>query len=204
MELLKKTIVLVFAAFTLQTYAQEPMVINAFSASYDFESSYKYSDAIVALQKVYDTQSYEMNIRIAWLCCQSGQYAESVSYYQKAIALMPAATEPLWGIINPLFKLEKWSELEKTYRAILKIDSKNALAHYRMGQVYYYRKDYLTAKKYFDVALNQYPFNYDYMLLSAWTNYYLNNKKEAHILFSKMLLYKPNDSAALEGLSLIK
>jgi tetratricopeptide (TPR) repeat protein len=204
MELLKKIIVLVFAAFTLQTYAQESIVFNAFGVSYDFEASYKYTDAIVALQKVYDPQSYEMNLRIAWLCYQSGQYAESVSYNQKAIALMPAATEPLWAIINPLFKLEKWSELEKTYRAILKIDSKNALAHYRMGQVYYYRKDYLTAKNYFDVALNQYPFNYDYMLLSAWTNYYLNNKKEARILFNKVLLYKPNDSAALDGLSLIK
>ena len=100
--------------------------------------------------------------------------------------------------------MENYNEIEKTYLAILKIESKNSLANYYLGLIYYYRKDYLNAKKYFDVSLNLYPFGYNNMLMSAWTNYYLGNKNEASILFNKTLLYSPHDKSALEGLSLIK
>jgi tetratricopeptide (TPR) repeat protein len=81
---------------------------------------------------------------------------------------------------------------------------KNATASYNLGLIYYYRKDYVNAKKYFDVSLNLSPFGYNNMLMSAWTNYFLGNKNEATVLFNKVLLYSPNDKSALEGLSLIK
>ena len=117
---------------------------------------------------------------------------------------MPAATEPKWAIINAYTIQENWVEIEKTYLAILKLDAKNATANYNLGLIYYYRKDYVSAKKYFDVALNLYPFGYNNMLMSAWTNYFLGNKNDASVLFNKTLLYSPNDSSALEGLALIK
>ncbi len=177
---------------------------SAFSQSYDYESILKYDAAISSLTSVYSATSYEINLRLGWLNYLSGKYKESVSYYQKAIALMPASTEPRWAIINPLTKLENWIELEKTYLAILKTDPKNADANYNLGLIYYYRKDYFSAKKRLDVVLNLSPFNYNYMLMSAWTNYFLGNKNEAVLLFNKTLLYSPNDKSALEGLSLIK
>jgi len=117
---------------------------------------------------------------------------------------MPAATEPLWAMINPLTALENWNEIGKTYLIILKLDPQNVTANYNLGLIFYYRKDYVSAKKYFDVALNQYPFGYNNMLMSAWTNYFLGNKNDALTLFNKTLLYSPNDKSALEGLSLIK
>ena len=64
--------------------------------------------------------------------------------------------------------------------------------------------DYISAKKYFDVSLNLFPFNYNNLLMSAWTNYFLGNKNEASVLFNKTLLCSPNDKSDLEGLSLIK
>ena len=93
---------------------------------------------------------------------------------------------------------------ERETISILKLDPKNATANYNLGLIYYYRKNYVEAKKYFDVSLNQTPFGYDYLLMSAWTNYFLGNKSQASVLFNKTLLYSPNDSSALEGLSLIK
>ena len=117
---------------------------------------------------------------------------------------MPAATEPKWAIINPFTKLESWNDIEKTYLLILKLDSKNNTANYNLGLIYYYRKDYFSAKKYLDVSLNLSPFGYNNMLMSAWTNYFLGNKSQASVLFNKTLLYSPNDKSALEGLSLIK
>ena len=117
---------------------------------------------------------------------------------------MPAATEPLVAIVMPFSKLEYWPEVEKTYLSILKLDGKNQKINYHLGLIYYYRKDYINSKKYFDVVLNLSPFNYNYLLMSAWTNFYLGKKNEAIVLFNKVLLYSPNDKSALEGLNLIK
>jgi len=193
-----------FTFFTIGLQAQNKELLNAFSKSYEYETNQKYDEAISAINTVYNASSYEINLRLGWLNYSAGKHKESVGYYQKAINLMPAATEPKWAIINPYTKLENWNEIEKTYLAILKLDPKNANATYYLGLIYYYRKDYVSAKKYFDVSLNQYPFGYNNMLMSAWTNYFLGNKNDAVILFNKTLLYSPNDKSALEGLSLIK
>lgn len=204
MKLLKKSIAAIILITAINVQAQDKTLMNAFSQSYDYEAIKKYDAAISSLNTVYNASSYEINLRLGWLNYLAGKYKESVAFYQKAIVLMPAASEPLWALINPFTKLENWNEVEKTYLSILKLDPKNSSANYNLGLIYYYRKDYLNAKKQFDISLNLYPFDYNNMLMSAWTNYFLGNKNEAKTLFNKTLLYSPNDKSALEGLSLIK
>lgn len=206
MKLLRKqSIALFFTVAALSLSAQNNKVLmTAFSQSYDYEAIAKYDAAISSLNAVYSDKSYEINLRMGWLNYLAGKYKESVTYYQKAITLMPAATEPKWAIINSYTKLESWNDIVNTYLSILKLDPKNATANYNLGSIYYFRKDYFSAKKYFDVSLNLYPFGYNNILMSAWTNYFLGNKNEAVTLFNKTLLYSPNDKSALEGLSLIK
>lgn len=204
MKSLKNAFLIIILFTTSTLLAQDKTVMTAFSQSYDDEAKQKYEAAITTLNSVYSASSYEINLRMGWLNYLGGKYKESVTYYQKAITLMPAAEEPLWAIINPLTLLENWNEIEKAYLSILKIDSKNSTANYNLALIYYYRKDYVNAKKYLDVSLNLYPFGYNNMLMSAWTNYFLGNKNEAITLFNKTLLYSPNDLSALEGLSLIK
>ncbi len=194
---------LMMAAFSSFGQTSKPL-INAFKQSYEYEAAHNYEAAVNVLTAEYNEKSYEINLRLGWLCYVSGKQKESVNYYQKAITLMPAATEPLWGIINPYTKQENWTEIEKVYGSILKLDAQNTKASYNLGLMYYYKKDYVNAKKHFDVALNLSPFSYYNLLMSAWTNYYLGNKNEASVLFNKTLLYSPNDKSALEGLSLIK
>ncbi len=205
MEFLKKTITLFALFLATQTYAQESKAIQmAFSKSYLMESKKLYDEAISSLKEIYDEKSYTMNARLGWLNYINKNYILSISYYQKASELMPAATEPLWAILNPQIALEKWGDVEKTYLSILKLDSKNSLANYKLGLIYYYRKNYTTAKKYFDISLNMYPLDYDSLIMSAWTNYFLGNSTDAKILFNKVLLLYPTDASALEGLGLIK
>lgn len=205
MKLLKITItaLLTYVAFNVNAQANKALS-NAFKQSYDYEAVKNYEAATNTINSMYSETSYEINIRLGWLNYLSGKFKESVMYYQKAIELMPAATEPKWGIIYPFTKLENWIEVEKNYISILKIDPKNTTANYNLGLIYYYRKDYISAKKYFDISLNLFPFNYNNLLMSAWANYFLGNKNEASVLFNKTLLCSPNDKSALEGLSLIK
>ena len=204
MNFLKKHLAVIITVTSLTVNSQNKALATAFSQSYDYEAIAKYDAAISSINTVYNATSYEINLRLGWLNYLAGKYKESVSFYQKAIALMPAATEPKWAIINPFTKLESWNDIEKTYLSILKLDPKNNTANYSLGLIYYYRKDYFSAKKHFDVSLNLSPFGYNNMLMSAWTNYFLGNKNEASVLFYKTLMYSPNDKSALEGLSLIK
>ena len=194
----------IITVISFNASAQNKELQAAFSKSYDSEYAKKYDAAIASINSVYSANSYEVNLRLGWLNYSAGKYKESLPFYQKAIELMPAATEPKWAIINPYTKLENWNEIEKMYLAILKLDPKNSSANYYLGLIYYYRKDYVSAKKHFDISLNLYPFDYNNMLMSAWTNYFLGNKNEAVILFNKTLMYSPNDKSALEGLSQIK
>jgi tetratricopeptide (TPR) repeat protein len=205
MQFLKSTLAAIITIAALNVSGQSTKELTAaFGQSYDYEAIQKYEAALASLNAVYNATSYEINLRMGWLNYQAGKYKESISFYQKAQALMPASTEPRWAVINPLTKLESWNEIEKIYLGILRLDAKNSTANYNLGQIYYYRKDYLNAKTHFDVSLNLYPFDYNNMLMSAWTNYFLGNKNEALTLFNKTLLYSPNDKSALEGLSLIK
>ena len=205
MNLLKKILVNTVILISLNSVAQsnKPLVA-VFKQSYEYEATKNYEAAINVVNSLYSETSYEINLRLAWLYYLSGKQKESVSYYQKAVGIMPVATEPLWGMVNAYAKQEDWGNVEKTYLNILKIDPKNSKANYNLGLIYFYRKEYKGAKKYFDVDLNLSPFGYNNLLMSAWTNYYLGNKNEASVLFNKVLLYNPNDKSALEGLSLIK
>ncbi len=205
MNLVKNSIVVIITFVSLNIMAQSNKPLTSvFKQSYEYEATKNYEAAVNVINSLYSETSYEINLRLGWLYYLSGKHKESVTYYQKASTIMPAATEPLWGIINAYSKLESWNDVEKTYLSILKIDSKNNKANYNLGLIYYYRKEYKDAKKYFDVCLNLAPFGYNNLLMSAWTNYYLGNKNEASILYNKVLLYSPNDKSALEGLSLIK
>jgi tetratricopeptide (TPR) repeat protein len=177
---------------------------DAFSSSISYESSQRYSEAISALMGVYSTRSYEINLRLGWLHYLDRNYSESISYYKRSIEIMPVASEPLWGIINPYSAIEDWVNVERTYKSLIKLDPKNSKAHYYLGLIYYNRKNYTEAKKFFDVVLNLFPFDYGALLMSAWTNFFLGNFSDARVLFNKVLLYSPDDKSAIEGLSLIK
>ena len=177
---------------------------EAFSKSHEFENKGVYTEAVSALKKVYQEDSYEINLRLGWVTYLNGSFTESSAYYQKAIKLKPYAIEPKLGFCYPAAALGNWDQLISQYNEILTIDPQNTTANYRLGSIYYGRKDYAKAEKYLEKVVNLYPFDYDSMVLYAWTNFQLGKLREAQVLFNKVLMNKPKDKSALEGLGLIK
>ena len=205
MEILKKTLLLVLLIGTQWANAQSQKATQeAFSKSYTLETGKKYNEAIETLKSLNASENYAVQLRLGWLLYAAKRYEESVASYKKASELMPNAIEPLLALVNPLATQKKWDELEKNHLNILKIDPKNSLTNFRLGQIYYNRKEYAKAEKYFSVSLSLYPFDYDTMLMSGWNYYFLGRYKEAKALFENVLLYSPTDTSAKEGLSLIK
>lgn len=176
----------------------------AFTKSYELEAAGDYTKAISAVKDVYSDQSYEINLRLGWLNYAAGLFTESMAYYQKAMAIMPLSIEPKFGYIFPASALGNWDAVKKQYEDVLIVDPRNTKANYKLGLIFYGRKEYQKAQKHFTAVINLYPFDYDSLLMLGWTDYFLGQTKEARILFSKVLLYAPNDASALEGLSYIK
>lgn len=204
MEFLKKwKIVAIITLSVATSFAQDMKQMQAaFAQSYVLESSKNYLGAIDAILKVHTDKQYETTLRLGWLYYSAQKYPESVNYYQKAVDLMPAAIEPKLGMAAPLASLNNWDQILQLYIDVLKIDPNYATVNYRTGLIYYNRQNYALAKKYFDVYLNLFPFDFDAISMSAWTAYRMGKLEVAKALFNKALLVYPGNVDCIEGLRL--
>lgn len=201
----KLVISLMIAGFYTQVTAQTfDKQRTAFRISYTQENSGDYKAAVNILKSVYDDSSYEMNLRLGWVSFKSGDFKESEAYYRKAITLRPYGIEARFGLVFPLSSMGNWTLVNSVYEEILTIDANNSLANYRYGLLAYGKEDFARADRLFSKVVNLYPFDYDSLIMLAWTRFKLGKSLEAKALFQKVLLYSPDDSSALEGWELTR
>jgi tetratricopeptide (TPR) repeat protein len=208
METIKKVRLITLVALLSHAVLSEAQVdnkrlANVFELSYAQEAKGEFAKATRSIREVYQENSYEINLRLGWLLYKSGLYNESALYYQKAIRLKPYAIEPKFGYVLPAAAMGNWTQVISQYQEILKIDPQNTVANYRMGSIFYNKQDYPRAEKYLEKVVNLYPFDYDATLLYGWTELKMGKFREARVLFNKVLLNKPRDPSAMEGLGLI-
>ena len=207
METLRKILVLGLLMFLFRPaiYAQVNFskLQEAFSKSYVLESQGNYKLAADQIKAEYQDNSYVSNLRLGWLNYMGGNFNESIAFYQKSINLMPYADEAKFGYIFPLSALGRWDEVITLYDEILKNSPHNTKALYYLGTIYYNRGQIDKSIKLFEQIVDLYPFDYDGLLMYAWCNLKLGKKKDAKLLFQKVLLNKPNDASAKEGLVLV-
>ena len=196
--------VILFFAFNHVVAQDVSKIISAFQQSYIHEASGNFQQSMEVLKNVYDEKSYEINLRLGWLAYQSGLFSESIAFYNNAITLMPYSIEARFGIVYPASALGNWNMVINHYEKILEINTNNSIATHRLGLIYYGKEDFSQAFKYFEKVVNLYPFDYDALIMFAWTNYKLSKIREAKILFQKALMHTPGGSSALEGLELLK
>jgi tetratricopeptide (TPR) repeat protein len=197
-------LVITMVNLAISAIGQDYTAISAaFKQSYTYEDESKYTEAASEVKKVYDSGSYEINLRLGWLYYKAGSYIESMDYYQKAIELKPFAVEPRLGFVMPAAAAGNYTQVEDQYKKVLSVDPMNSKANYWIGVILYNREDYIEALKYFEKVSNLYPFDYDCMIMFAWTNLKLGNMREAKVLFQKVLIVRPGDSSATEGLAMI-
>jgi tetratricopeptide (TPR) repeat protein len=201
----KSALAVLLILISQSLYAQDKSSLSdIFSASYTYETSGEYTKAAEVIKKVYDESSYEINLRLGWLTYKAGLFSESTAYYNKAIDLLPLSIEARLGYVMPASSAGNWDQVVTRYNEVLKLDPNHYTVNYRMGLIYYGRKDYQAAFRYFEKIANLYPFDYDALLMLGWTEYQMGKLREAKVLFGKALLNRPGDASALEGISLIK
>lgn len=183
--------------------SQNTKAIQAFSKSYEFEKNKDYTSSIAALQEVYDSTSYEMNLRLGWLNYNAGFNKIALNYYQNAINKMPNSEEAKLGYNCPAFALGNIDNVIAQYKKVLDVNPCNTSVCYNLGLIYYNKNDFKTASTYFQKIIDLYPFDYDGLLMSAWSNFKLGNKQLSKEQFNKVLLYSPSDKSALEGITYV-
>ncbi len=207
METLKiVTLSLVIFVITISTNAQDAhykALSDAFKVSYAKETANDYTGAIDALSKVYEEDSYEINLRMGWLYYLNGLHVESIKYYTQAIKLKPFSIQPKFGICYPLNASNNVIELINYYTQILEITPNNNYALYQLGLVYFNLNQYEKAEMYFGKVVDLFPFDYDGLIMLAHTSFHLKKEREAKVLYHKVLLYNPGDKAATESLKLL-
>ncbi len=167
--------------------------VHAFSESYTQETKGDYAGSIKTLKALNISDQYEIELRLGWLHYLAGMQIESIKHYQSAIKIMPFSIEAKFGLIYPISTLGNWDQVKDQYESILKIDSKNTLALYRLSLLNYNKKEYATARKHLETVVNLYPFDFDGLSLLGYTYLQLGMKKEAKIVFGKCLLSQPSN-----------
>lgn len=197
-------VLLILSSVSANAQVNQEILEQAFARSYELESKNDFNASAKELEKVYDSSSYELNLRLGWLLYNAGKFDESVTYYSQAQQLKPYSEEARFGLILPKAALGKWDEVIALYDNILDIHPNNTVALFRLGMIYYERKQYDKAMPLFKKVVDLYPFNYDGLLMLAWTSYFTGNHNQAKVLFNKVRLYNPGDTSANEGLQLVR
>lgn len=184
-----------------QNSATNQKTVQAFSKSYEFASQSNNAESISALKEVYDKTSYALNLRLGWLCYLAGMHKEAVEYYKIAAELKPKAIEAKLGLALPTEAMGNKNELVGIYETILVTDPHNTPVLFKLGKLYYQKKEYVSAYKYIEKLVTLYPFDYDGLLMFAWTNYQMGKTAESRTLFNKVLCIAPGDKSAVNGLN---
>jgi len=192
-----RTFLLISALFFTSHIIAQSEQSKAFSDSYQFEYNKEYAQAISAMDKIYDANSYEINLRLGWLTYTTGDYFKSQTYYKNAIKINPNSIEAKLGYAYPTGALENWEDIIKTYNNILVLDPNHYTINSRMASIYYYRKSFEKANVYAKKISEQYPFDYTNNLLLGKINVSLGNITLAKLFLNKALLYNPSSSEVL-------
>lgn len=166
-------------------------VSQAFYASYEYEYAQNYDEAINVLEKVYSDKQYEIHLRLGWLYYLKGDMQKSIAFYKRAIMIQPKSAEAKLGMAYPLASLSNWDELALLYKNILKDDSRNYTALYRLSLIYYYKKKYSDALSAIQLLLPLYPFDYDCNLLAGKIFIGLGKITDAKKYIQRAVLYNP-------------
>lgn len=177
-------------------------LIKLFEKSYGFSANSDHKAAAGALTENYEKGSYFVNLRLGWLMYLAGQHSEAVDYYKQAIDINPNSVEAKLGILYPLEATGNANETKIMCENILSIDPQNSTIIYKLGYLYYQKKEYGKAAPYFEKLVKLYPFGYDGLLMHAWTCYYTGRYAESKAVFTKVLCTSPGDQSALQGLAL--
>lgn len=162
------------------------------SDSYSAEARYDFGTALLIMQDLIKTEPSEpfYQVRIAWLQYLSGQYADAIVSYQKAIALLDNLDAHL-GIINCQLALGNYPEAMKLADIQIAIHKQNPTLYSKAAYAAYMQKDYAKAATYYNTMIAIYPWDMESRGYLVNNLYLAGNIQEATAQFVLLKKYYP-------------
>ena len=177
--------------------------LNAYAASYQFETALKYAEAIKALEPVAqaDPADYAVNLRLGWLYYLSGEPVPSLRHYATAVKRVPASIEARIGYTLPLLAQGQYAELEKATRQVLAADAGNYYANLRLALSLRMQKKPDQAETVAKALLERYPTDVSALTELALVRVAQDQKEDAARLYEQILILDPENAIAKQQLA---
>ncbi len=179
-------------------------VPNALAESYRLEAARDLRHAIDAAARAADEsrESYFPRLRLAHLETQAKLHTMSAADYAASAKLAPMAVEPLLGQLKSLNAAELYEQAVTVADSILKLDSKNYVAHSCRAWALYRLSHYSDAVEEYSAVLDLYPGDIEMRLGRAYSLAGAKRPVEAGIEFREVLKRVPHERRASAALGL--
>ena len=170
---------------------------SAYINSYFYEAIGDFNNAIGELSKLKDN-SYQKNIRKAWLYFSLGDYENAISFYKRSDSLESNSIDAKTGLINAYYLSQKYKKCEQICYNLLTIEKTNLTALLTLANCKLINLDYIAATEYLVKALKYYPTNYSALYNIVFCYKIIGNKEKAWSYATRLMNLYPNDEAVKE------
>lgn len=179
--------------------ADQGLIEECFSKSYQAEYNGDYQGAIEALDRLYqiNKSNYTVNLRLGWLHYMNGAFGSSENHYQAAIKAVSTSLEARAGYMLPLLAEGKYEDAESVAYQALSMDKHNYYASLRLAYALRLQGKYSTAENLALEMLELYPT--DVYFLSELGLVYVGegDNAAAKDVFYEVLALDPDNVTAL-------
>jgi tetratricopeptide (TPR) repeat protein len=192
-------IVLILAYTTIQAKQITPEKISeSYFKAYNYEKAGNYTDAIKALQLVYQDypDAYGINNRLASLFLLQGYYRNAIEHYEKAIKALPNAISPKSGLMYVYILTKNYEEANKLGYQIINVDFYNYYANLRLAHVLRKSDKLDLADKVLVKMLIRYPSDILYLSEFGLLKYQQKEMERSKAIMLDVLILDPENFSA--------
>jgi tetratricopeptide (TPR) repeat protein len=175
------------------------------AASVSAETSKEYDEAIknlVMYQKT-DGDKFLSLIRYAWLSYLKKDYIKAEETYLAAQKIEPSSINCAIGLLDAAQGLNDETKIKRAAEGLVRLVPSNYRASMLLAAQAYATRDYRKALSMYKRILSFYPDDIDAMSGTAWSDFYVGNKREALQGFTKILAVQPSYQYAQEGYDIL-
>lgn len=200
-----KSKILALSALTLALGASPARAATPselYEQSYAQEAVRDHAGALETLEKLppAEHKRYVFVLRKAWLQYLGAHYVEAIATYERAVALAPAALEPLLGLSLAQMAARRWLDADKTLQAVLRIEPNSYLGLSRRAWTQFNLGRYAQAEESYKRVIALFPSDIEMQAGLGWSLLEQSRAEEAKAVFEAVLRYAPRHRPSQDGL----
>jgi len=142
---------------------------------------------------------YLSSLRAGWLSVQLKDYGKAETYYEAAAQASPSAVTPLQGLILCYEASGMQNRALAAVDRLGRMSAEDRHVLFTEGRVYYNNMRWRDAERAFREAFDQAPEDANAVSGLAWTLLRASQKRDAAILFERLLMLAPQFPYAQDG-----